>query len=103
MSASDEETFGMTFIEAAFAGTKSIGYASTAIGETLGKVNGYIVDEVTPGAMVEKINEIFEHGNPKLSDKEIKNIIFAHSSQTMAKKYVELYRNILSIEGEACE
>ncbi len=95
VSASMEETFGMTFIEAAFAGTRSIGYASTAVTETLSGVRGIAVSEYTPEALANAVKECAESGKCKLSDDEIKDIVNRYSSETMAGKYLELYKEIL--------
>ena len=95
LSASLEETFGMTFIEAAFAGTRSIGYASTAITGTLLGVKGIAVSEYTPEALAKAIKETSDLNKCKLSVDEINEIIDRYSSETMADKYLYLYKDIL--------
>ncbi len=95
LSASLEETFGMTFIEAAFAGTRSIGYASTAISETLAGVNGVAVSIYTPEALANAIKESVEADGFKLSVDEMNDIIKKYSSETMAAKYLKLYEEML--------
>ena len=58
VSLSYEETFGMTFVEAALCGIKSLGFNSTAISEILGMIDGFVVKSGDVDAVVEKIFEI---------------------------------------------
>ncbi len=97
MSASFEETFGMTFIESAFVGTRSIGYDSSAITSTLEGVDGVIIKELTSNAMAEGIKAIVTNGNMKLSPEEVKKISDRYSSKTMAKKYCDIYSSFFSV------
>ena len=90
-SASKEETFGMTFVEAAFEGTRSIGFASTAVEETISGVGGICVYE---GNAYGLYNAICEHiDDPKLSSEEVDNIKKYYSDSVMANKYIEVYKN----------
>ncbi len=95
LSASLEETFGMTFIESAFAGTRSVGYASTAIAGTLSGVKGIAVSEYTPEALAKAVKESTALNKGKLSIDEINDVVDRYSSRTMAEKYLELYEEIL--------
>ena len=100
VSASVEETFGMTFIEAAFCGTKSIGFNSSAIAETVKGVLGYLVNDIDSNDMATRIVEIFAGEETKLSAVDINKIVQRYSSSTMAEKYYELYLDLLSTKGE---
>lgn len=91
-SASKEETFGMTFVEAALEGTRSIGFDSTAVRETISGVHGICVSGGTVNQFYKKI---VEHINdPKLNQEEIDRIRFLYSKETMAHSYLALYREI---------
>lgn len=103
ISASMEETFGMTFIEAAFCGTRSVGYNSTAIVETLNGVYGHVVNDVTAEAMACAIEAVFSHDNIKLNKDEIDKVIERYSSNAMSKKYVDLYGEFLLNKREKNE
>lgn len=94
-SASKEETFGMTFIEAAYMGCRSVGYGSTAIKEILEKVHGVVVEELTVDALKEAICSTVENKRNVLSPSEIEEIRDCFSNTTMAKKYFELYKTTL--------
>ena len=95
ISASLEETFGMTFIEAAMQGTRSIGFDSTAIGEILSLAKGRKVNDYSAMSLAEMINKLIADGNYKLSDSEMIEIRNEFSVETMARKYIELYEEIL--------
>lgn len=91
VSASQEETFGMTFVEAAMMGTRSVGYAGTAIEETLNSVYGRAVKECSTDAYVEAIVQLFQHENQKLMTEQVAQIRDNFSIEHMAREYMELY------------
>ena len=95
MSASLEETFGMTFVEAAFMGTRSVGFASTAITQTLDCVHGVAVKEFTVEAMCRAIRETVEAGKTNLRPDEIKQIRENLSAEKMAERYFDVYQQLL--------
>ena len=95
LSASLEETFGMTFVEAAFVGTRSIGYASTAVTTTLEGVRGIVVSELTADAMAKEIQRLVTQGDMKLSISEMEEIVNQYSCDEMAKKYCDVYQTLL--------
>ena len=88
----------MTFIEAAFVGTRSIGYAATAVKSTLAGVHGITVDEWTADAMATAIKKTAKSGNLKLSEEEQKSAVDRYSCIVMAKKYCDIYRSVLEKE-----
>lgn len=98
ISASFEETFGMTFIEAAFAGTRSIGYAATAVKSTLEGVQGIAVSELSAAAMAKEIQKIAMRGNMKLCPDEIQQAVNRYSCEVMANKYCNVYWSVLEKE-----
>ena len=95
ISASLEETFGMTFVEAAFMGTRSIGFASTAIAQTIDYVYGVAVKPCTAEAMVCAIKETADAGKTKLMPEEILQIRKSLSTEKMAEKYFEIYQMLV--------
>lgn len=95
VSASLEETYGMTFVEAALAGTRSVGFASTAIEETLQGVYGVGVKEFTAYALRDAILTMKQEKKGKLSMKEIECVADRYSTTTMADKYLILYEKIM--------
>lgn len=99
ISASFEETFGMTFIEAAFMGTRSIGYASTAVLSTLQGIGGIAVSKLDVYSMADAIQKVIMSENLKLSADEIQRVVARYDSIIMAQKYCDIYRSILE-KGE---
>ena len=93
VSASKEETFGMTFVEAAFEGTKSVGYAETAIRETIQSVGGYCANTYEEDSLLHTIMAHVNEG--KLSDAEIETIKRYYSAETMADRYLRVYEKLL--------
>lgn len=88
-SASVEETFGMTFVEAAFEGTKSIGFNSTGIKYTLRDVNGVCVKSYDVN---EFASAILDHINdPRFTNEEIEIYKSRFSPKRMADEYINLY------------
>lgn len=101
VSASQEETYGMTFVEAALAGTRSIGFASTAIGETLNGVHGIGITEFSAQALRNAILSVIFKQNGKLSLEEIKDVAEKYSIESMTDKYMALYESIAHGEEES--
>lgn len=94
ISASKCETFGMTFVEAAFEGTRSIGFKSTAIQEIVNSVLGVCVENEDPNELKKAILTCIDM--PKLSFDEIDRIKTMYSNKTMANKYIDLYWKLYS-------
>lgn len=88
-SASTEETFGMTFVEAAFEGTKSIGFNCTGIKNTLNSVNGVCVNSFDVNEFAKAIKEHVD--DSKLTNEEINIIKKRFSPKRMADEYIKLY------------
>ena len=96
ISASLEETFGMTFVEAAMLGTRSVGFASTAITATLNGVYGCAVPREDVAEMAAVIRSLFESKKTSLTVKEQKTVIDQYSSETMAEKHFRVYQSVLA-------
>lgn len=97
ISMSFEETFGMTFIEAAFAGTKSLGFNKTAIPYVIEKVFGYVIDSNDVSDMVNTIHELNQHReNCKLNSEEMVAVRDFFSADCMAKGYYHVYERAIN-------
>lgn len=96
ISMSFEETFGMTFIEAAFVGTKSLGFNKTAIPYVIEKVFGYVIDSNDVSDMVNTIHELNQHReNCKLNSEEMVAVRDFFSADRMAKSYYNVYERAI--------
>lgn len=95
VTASRAETFGMTMVEAAMAGTRSIGFSCTAIGEILKQVHGVAVDECTVDALYSAVLQVVEQDKCELSLEEVKQVCEKFSIQKMAEEYLSLYESML--------
>ncbi len=96
VSLSLEETFGLTFIEAALSGTKSIGFASTAIPYVLNKTFGYIAESCTVAEVADIIKDLSaDRSNCSLSKNQIEIVKDIFSSEKMAIQYTKVYKNLL--------
>lgn len=98
VSMSLEETFGMTFVESAFAGIRSMGFNCTAIPGVLKKVHGYIIPAADVAAAAEQIRLLSNNRiNCRLSETEYTEIVKIFSANGMAKEYAEIYEKQLSM------
>lgn len=97
VSMSLEETFGMTFVEAALSGTRSMGFDSTAIPYTLKKVKGIILPPNDVSAVAEKILALgSDRSLCRLQQTEIAEIKELFSVDKMAKQYLDIYTERLN-------
>lgn len=94
ISASKEETLGMTFVEAACAGVRSIGYGSTAIPDTLKQVHGHVVTSYSAAAYRDAILGLLAQKENRLSHAQISQVQAAFSITRMAERYRALYLSI---------
>jgi len=102
VSASTEETFGMTFVEAAMQGTKSVGFACSAIKQTIESVYGYTSSCIGVQSLKALIVQAVENNSCKLSETEIMHVREEYSESKMAEEYMNVYRAILKKnEGES--
>jgi len=89
-SASREETFGMTFVEAAIEGTRSIGFASTAVQDTISSVGGVCVNSFDVKTYYDAIIKHID--DPKLGSDDVLKIRELFSKETLASGYIDVYR-----------
>lgn len=97
VSMSFEETFGLTFIEAALSGIRGMGFSSTAIPVVLKKINGYIISSCTVEEAEIKIRQLLE--NPKMCEikkEEYRDIKKYFSPQRMAFEYMSVYEKMFN-------
>lgn len=96
ISMSTEETFGFTFVEAALAGTKSIGFNSTAIPSVINKIKGFVVPPNNVQAVVDQVIKLNKNRQLcKLNKTERKEIYKEFSPEKMAQDYYQIYSSIL--------
>lgn len=96
VSMSFEETFGMTFVEAALAGTKSMGFNKTAIPYVIEKVYGYVLKSDQVAEMAETIFALSQHReNCKLNSEQMAAVRDYFSSDKMAWSYHALYEKVM--------
>lgn len=96
VTASHAETFGMTMVEAAMAGVRSIGFACTAIEEVLEMVRGVCVTEKSAEALYQAVLKVVDEGNCHLAADEVATITEQFSIKRMIREYMELYETVVS-------
>ena len=95
-----EETFGMTLVEAALCGTRSMGFDSTAIPYVLHKVGGIVLPVSDVTAVAERIRELAkEHSVCRLTDDEINGVKMEFSVEKMAENYLDIYKERLCYDA----
>lgn len=95
ISMSLEETFGLTFVEAAYSGTRSIGFDSTAIAQVVNKVKGFVIKENDVQEVAVKVRKLNQKRELcKLSNAEMKEIFTEFSSKKMAEEYFRIYNSL---------
>lgn len=96
ISMSYEETFGLTFIEAAMAGIKSIGFNSSAIPGVLDKIFGYVIDKGDIDGMVKLLEYLkSDREGCYLSERQQDSVQEAFSCAKMVREYEDIYSSIL--------
>ena len=102
-----EETFGLTFVEAALAGIKSMGFDSTAIPGIIEKTHGYIIRSCTVNEAVTEIKQLIGKREACwLSEKEIRDISEYFSIERMANEYLSVFydaKNEIKGREDNCE
>ena len=96
ISTSLEETLGLTFVEAAYVGTKSIGFDSTAIKEILTIVDGICVKDLSITTMCEEIKNVLANGSNKLSKDKVNRVKHFFSDERMTYEYSRVYESVLN-------
>ena len=96
ISMSTEETFGMTFVEAAFTGVRSIGFDSTAIPSVLNRVQGIIVPAGDMDVMEQTVRNMENsRGKGHLSREAMVEIKQFFSAERMAQQYENIYMEMV--------
>ena len=95
VSLSLEETFGMTFVEAAFSGIRSVAFDSTAMTYVIPMVRGFLVEPSVSAAsqMIRSLKE--DRERCFLTDEEIKDIQAVFSEDNMFNGYFKVYCDLL--------
>lgn len=92
ISMSLEETFGLTFVEAALAGTKSMGFDSTAIPYVIEKTYGFVIQKHDVSEMANEIRRLANcRSLCKLTDDERLSVKAFFSPERMAEEYCSVY------------
>lgn len=90
---SQTETFGMTLVEAALAGTRSMGFDSTAIPHVLEKVKGFVLPAGDVDAVAHHVRRLATTRELcRLTDDEIHQIRSVFSVEKMAESYLDIYK-----------
>lgn len=97
VSFSLEETFGMTFVEAALCGTRSIAFDSTAIGEIVRSVFGYTVPPGDVLGMAKTIRRTQTNQLAlKLMKEQVAHVRESYSEKRMSMEYMGEYRALMA-------
>ena len=96
VTASRAETFGMTLVEAAMAGIRSIGFACTAVKEVLEQVHGVAVEELTARGLFHAVIHVVDNHGNRLTVDEIQDVCDRFSIVRMAQEYIKLYETVVS-------
>ncbi len=97
VSMSLEETFGMTFVEAALAGIRSLGFDATAIPTVIEKTKGYIVPKLDIKAAADTIRHLNDNRQLcRLTLDELNEIKSTFSSSKMSELYIDIYHDIIN-------
>ena len=91
-----EETFGMTIVEAACVGTRSIGFDSTAVKEILRLTDGFCVTDLSTATMCNEIKIIIEKAENKLLAEKVEKIKALFSVEKMSQEYYQIYKSVIN-------
>ena len=105
VSMSLEETFGLTFVEAALCGVRSLGFDSTAIPAVLQRTNGYVISSLSVADAAKRIRELARDREAcAIAQKERAEIRRYFSTERMALEYQRVYEEVVSssapLQGE---
>lgn len=93
VASSIQDGWPKTFAEAIFCKTPVVCFSDTSIAEIVDhKINGYIVNEFDPRQLMDGITWLC---NENLDLNKAKLKISQFGSDSIAKKYIELYKNVL--------
>lgn len=97
IASSIQDGWPKTFAEAMYCNTPVICFSKTSIAEIVDhKINGYVVENFNSEKLKDGIDWLVENiENKNLKFENTKNKIINYGSEKIAKKYIELYKDIL--------
>ena len=93
LSLSEEETMGLTVVEANACGTPSMVFNKTALPELIGEKNGIVLDSTDLRDVCEEIKRLCE--DMTLSPEDCINHAKGYEKQKMYQKYIGLYKELI--------
>ena len=98
VAASIQEAFGKTWVEAMACETPVVCFDKTCASEIIDhKINGYVAKNFDPNELKEGIEWLCKNSNSKTFNKNnLKSKIINFDAKFIAKKYIELYINVLN-------
>lgn len=100
VSASTEETMGLTVVEAMACGTPAIVYNKTALPELIVDGCGYICGEKSVDALYEAVQKVRRKGKGYYAENCVKHATENYDKWKQYRKYCDYYRDILEIKDE---
>lgn len=95
VSASIEETMGLTVVEAMACGTPAIVYNKTALPELIVDGCGYVCDELGADALYTAIQKVRQQGKSYYAPRCIENATANYDKWQQYRKYCDYYQDIL--------
>jgi len=95
VSASIEETMGLTVVEAMACGTPAIVYNKTALPELIAEGCGYVCEEINADSMYAAIQQVRQTGKTQYSHHCIEHATANFDKWGQYQKYCDYYRDIL--------
>lgn len=95
LTASRQESFGMTPIEAMACGTPAIVNNATALPELVTESTGRVIDFSDPAAAVKAIRSFRAELGSEMSNRCRSHVLQKYSAICMADRYLTLYRSLL--------
>ncbi|MFV9474473.1 glycosyltransferase family 4 protein [Advenella sp. RU8] len=95
-----QEAFGQTASESMACGTPVVAFGATGLLDIVDhKNNGYLANAFDSSDLANGIDWVLEHDDPQqLADNARQKIVKCFDSEVIARKYINLYRDILSKE-----
>lgn len=91
-----QDAWPKTFAEAMLCGTPVVCFKNTSISEVVDhKKNGYVVENIEPLDLKSGIEWLARNNEDKKLSNNARQKIFEFDSKKIAKKYIDLYENIL--------
>ena len=91
-----QDAWPKTFAEAMLCGTPVVCFKNTSISEVVDhKKNGYVVENIQPKDLKSGIEWLAANNEDKKLSNNARQKIFEFDSRKIAKKYIDLYENIL--------